>query len=252
MATFVLVHGAWHGGWCWRDVRRALAACGHEVFTPTLTGLADRAHLMSRDITIDTHIDDIANLMICEELEEVCLVGHSYAGQVISGVADRLKSRIAHMVYLDAYIGADGESTTSMRTRMQNPDATAADIQAAIAAREAKTDERGGSPCDYPTLFDIPESMGDAHAWVKRRITPQPIGAQTTPLTLRNGGSNGIPRTYVLCTGVVHRTSFMEVAEPLYSDPTWQVRELPTGHDAMVTMPLETAELLQQVCGAGT
>ena len=138
-----------------------------------------------------------------------------------------------------------GEVTTAMLEG-------GADIQAAIAAREAKTDDRGGSPCDYPTLFDIPESMGDAHAWVKRRITPQPIGAQTTPLTLRHGGSTGIPRTYVLCTGVAHRTSFMEVAEPLYSDPTWQVRELPTGHDAMVTMPLETAELLQQVCGAGT
>ena len=112
MATYVLVHGAWHGGWCWKRVAPLLRAAGHEVYTytPTLTGLGERAHLLSRDIDLDTHITDIVNVLAYEELTDVVLVGHSYGGMVIAGVADRVPERVAHLVYLDAFVPRDGQA----------------------------------------------------------------------------------------------------------------------------------------------
>jgi len=107
MATFVLVHGAWHGSWCWKRVRRALQARGHEVFTPTLTGVGERSHLLSRHVNLDTHIGDVVNLIRWEELSDVVLCGHSYGGCVVSGVADRVPNPIGALVYLDAFLLED-------------------------------------------------------------------------------------------------------------------------------------------------
>src|SRR6476620_11077653 len=110
MATFVLVHGAWHGSWCWKRVRKALQARGHDVFTPTLTGVAERSHLISPQVNLDTHINDVVNLIRWEELSDVVLCGHSYGGCVISGVVDRVPDRIGALVYLDAFVLEDGQS----------------------------------------------------------------------------------------------------------------------------------------------
>ena len=110
MSTFVLVHGAWHGGWCWKRVRGALQAHGHQVFTPTLTGVADRSHLLSREVNLETHITDVVNLILWEERSDVVLCGHSYGGAVISGVADRIADRIGALVYLDAFVLQNGQS----------------------------------------------------------------------------------------------------------------------------------------------
>ena len=109
MTTFVLVHGAWHGSWCWKRVRKALRSHGHEVFTPTLTGVGERSHLLAPEVDLDTHIDDVVNLLRWEQLSDVVLCGHSYAGAVISGVADRIPDRIRELVYLDAFVLKDGE-----------------------------------------------------------------------------------------------------------------------------------------------
>jgi pimeloyl-ACP methyl ester carboxylesterase len=109
MATFVLVHGAWHGSWCWKRVRKALQAEGHDVFTPTLTGIAERSHLISPQVDLDTHIADVVNLIRWEELTDVVLCGHSYGGCVITGAADRVAERIKALVYLDAFILGDGQ-----------------------------------------------------------------------------------------------------------------------------------------------
>ncbi len=110
MATFVLVHGAWHGSWCWKRVRKTLQADGHEVFTPTLTGVAERSHLISPQVSLDTHIADVVNLIRWEELDDVVLCGHSYGGCVITGAADRVADRIKALVYLDAFIIGDGQA----------------------------------------------------------------------------------------------------------------------------------------------
>ena len=110
MSTYVLVHGAWHGAWCWKRVRAALEKQGHQVFTPTLTGVADRSHLASPQINLDTHIADVANLIRWEELSNVVLCGHSYGGCVISGAADRIADRIGALVYLDAFLLENGQS----------------------------------------------------------------------------------------------------------------------------------------------
>lgn len=249
MACFVLVHGAWHGGWCWRHVARILRGHGHEVFTPTLTGLGERSHLMSPDIDMNTHIQDIVNVIAWEELSDVVLVGHSYGGNVITGVADRVKDRLRHVVYLDAFMPGDGESPASSMMKILNPDVTDAEIAANIATRRAAADEKGGAHTHYTNLFDIPEDDTVNYDWVKRRITTHPVRAQTSPMELRNGGSDGLPRTYILCTGRPDRTAFMVLAEQFKVEPGWTCRELPTGHDAMVTMPEETAALLMEAAG---
>src|SRR5205809_2952479 len=110
MTSFVLIHGAWHGSWCWKRVRRLLQAQGHDVFTPTLTGVGERSHLLSRDVNLETHILDIVNLIRWEELSDIVLCGHSYGGCVISGVADRIPDRIRALVYLDAFVPENGEN----------------------------------------------------------------------------------------------------------------------------------------------
>lgn len=244
MATFVLVHGAWHGGWCWRDVRAILRARGHEAFTPTLTGLGERSHLLSREIGMDTHVADIENVIVWEELDDVVLVGHSYGGNVITGVADRIGDRLGHAVYLDAFVPADGDSSASMAATLANPDATEADIGAEIKRRLDLTDAQGGSRTHYTTMFDIPPDPPEPYRWVERRITPHPLRTQIEPIRLPNGGSEGLPRTYILCTGSTGPTPFRTLSKRIRNDPSWRYRELATGHDAMVTMPEETAELL--------
>ena len=247
MATFVLVHGAWHGGWCWRDVKAVLRDNGHTVFTPTLTGLGERSHLLSPSVDLDTHILDVVNVLEWEELEDVILVGHSYGGNVITGVADRVKHRLRHVVYLDAFLPEDGDSPASHRFKTVNPDATAAEIDAEIARRRGTANEQGGAPTHYTNLFDIPKDRTELYNWVERRITLHPVNSQIQPIKLDNGGSEGLARTYILCAGSADETPFMKLAERFRGNSGWRYRELPTGHDAMVTMPNETAELLMEI-----
>jgi pimeloyl-ACP methyl ester carboxylesterase len=247
MATFVLVHGAWHGGWCWRDVRATLINNGHDVFTQTLTGLGERSHLLSPDVDLNTHILDVANVLEWEELTDVILVGHSYGGHVITGVADRAKSRLRHIVYLDAYLPADGESPLTHGMAARNPDITAEEIQVELDRRRSTANEKGGVPSHIPNLFDVPEDRPELHDWVSRRITLQPLNSQLQTIRLENDGSEGLPRTYILCTASSLRSALLAHAEMAKSSPSWRYRELATGHDAMVTLPEGTAALLMEI-----
>ena len=162
MATFVLVHGGWAGGWQWREVASLLRAAGHEVFTPTLTGLGERVHLASPDVGLDTHIQDILMVLAYEELRDVILVGYSYSGMVITGVAERAPERLAHLVYLDAYVPRDGESLLDML----GPDAAAFIEQAAQAHGDG---------------WRIPHDPPDAP-----RRTPHPLKTGQQPVSLTN------------------------------------------------------------------
>jgi pimeloyl-ACP methyl ester carboxylesterase len=231
--TFVLVHGAWHGGWCWRDVAGALRAQGHRVFTPTQTGLGERRHLLSRDVTLDVFVDDVANLFEAEELRDAVLVGHSFGGSAISGVADRMPEAVRHLVYLDSLMIAPGQSPFGTLP---------AEV---VAARRKLVAEQGGGiavPAQQPSAFGIPEGNPGAE-WVRRRLTPHPAGTYESPLRLKNPVGNGRPRTYIACTAPVYGP--LEASRRWVKRQSgWNWQEIATGHDAMVTAPVELARML--------
>src|SRR5215470_15170965 len=188
MATFVLVHGAWHGGWCWQKVIPYLEAAGHEVYAPTLTGLAERASELSPDVGLDTHIQDIAGLLQEKHLHGVILVGHSYGAMVITGVVDRVPERIAHLVYLDTFVPRNGESMADISPlviRLLRRQAQAHGDSYKIASRGA---------------YGVTEEPD--RSWVLRSVTPQPLKTFEQPLHLKNPAIVlAKPRTHIDCTG---------------------------------------------------
>lgn len=236
--AFVLVHGAWHGGWCWAPVARRLQAAGHRVFAPSLTGLADRAHLFARSVNLATHVQDITALIESESLDGCVLVGHSYAGNVISGVADHLRERLGHLVYLDAVV-PDHHAPQWRWADFNTPEER--------ARREAAIDGPGLGLCLPPPpaeFFGIADPQ--ILELVRARMTPMPAGTYRDPIAFRRGGSDGLPRTYIGVTD----PPFASMA-PMYrmasSDPTWRWRALATCHDAMLTAPDDLVRLLREV-----
>src|SRR4051794_4787353 len=183
MTTFVLLHGAFHGGRCWARVAPMLRAQGHAVFTPTQTGLGERAHLLSRDITLDTFVQDIVAVLESEELEDAVLVGHSFGGIGITGAADRVRHRIRSLIYLDSVIPQSGSSPLDLL-----PPEVAADRRRLAA-------ESGGVsvPPPDPGFFGVPP--GPRADWVRRRMTSHPFGAFDSALTLANPPGHGLPCT---------------------------------------------------------
>jgi len=228
----VLVHGAWHGGWCWRRVSDRLIAAGHRVFCPTLTGLGERAHLLSRDVNLTTHIQDVVALLEAEELSGVVLVGHSYGGIVITGVAARAKSRLRQLVYLDSSIAEDGMSWSDVGLPQV----------VAERRRQAKEFSDGVSlPVPKAEVFGLLEPRDIE--WVQRRMTPQPFGGFDEKMHWGGPVGNGLPKVYVECVEPVY-AGLAPVRDRYRGKPGWPFVELKTGHDAMVSAPEETAQLL--------
>jgi pimeloyl-ACP methyl ester carboxylesterase len=212
MSTFVLVHGAWHGAWCWNRVRRALQAQGHEVFTPTLTGLAERSHLLSRDVDLATHIDDVANVLQWEDLSDVVLCGHSYGGCVISGVADHAPERLSALVYLDAFVLQDGQSLFDVLP----PEAREGQLQ-----RTREVGEGWRIPPIPAEVFNV--NAAD-RAWVDSRCTPQPLATFQQPLRLTGGQPAVESTSYIFASGWEATMSCLMIR---YSSPVncWRPRE---------------------------
>jgi len=221
MSDFVLVHGAWHGAWCWQRIVAPLWAAGHRAFTVTLTGSGERAHLLAPTISLQTHIADVANVIEAEELHDAILVGHSYAGMVITGVADRLATRLSRLVYLDAVVPHPGESWSSGHS-----DETRAQRRQAIAAS-------GTIPAPDPALFGL---AGADHAWVARRQTPHPGGVYDEALSFDAERLAALRKTFIDCTEPALATIAVSRVR-VRSEPGWQVAEIATGHDAMVSAP---------------
>ncbi|MEZ4617340.1 MAG: alpha/beta fold hydrolase [Caldilineaceae bacterium] len=228
-APIVLVHGAWHGGWCWRKLVPLLRAAGHELFAPTLTGLGERAHLLNPQVGLDTHIDDIAALLEYEDLHNVILVGHSYGGMVITGVAERAASRLAGLVYLDAFVPQDGQSLLD----------TLPDGGATVRAQAAAVGESWKVPVPVGTFGVTDES--DIQ-WLTARLTPQPLKSFTEPVRLTTQAARTLPRTYILCRQ--DQTTIFDIHAEQAKQVGWNVHELRTGHDAMISVPQELVELL--------
>jgi pimeloyl-ACP methyl ester carboxylesterase len=238
MATFVLVHGGWHGGWCWQKVIPFLDAAGHEVYAPTLTGLAERASELSPEVGLDTHIQDVVGLLEEKQLQGVILVGHSYGGMVITGVVDQVPERIAHLVYLDTFVPRDGESVASVSPTVIR-----------LLRLQAQIQDDGWKIAPSGTYGVTKEPD---RSWVRSKLTPQPLKTLLDRLHLQNPAIVSTkPRTHIDCTGSGAAFLLMRrLLAPRALPPTeagWRLRQLPTGHDAMITMPKELADLLLEV-----
>ena len=236
MATFVLVHGTGHGGWCWQKVVPILRAAGSEVYAQTLTGVSDRSHLLECGVDLTTHITDVANLLFYEDISDVVLVGHSYAGMVITGVAATVPERLRQLVYLDAYVPDEEESEVDLW-----PPEMRAEIEAGAATSQ------GLRPPPTPELMGITDpAMAD---WVRARITPHPMATYTQPVPAGDERSAALPRAYISCTEGPLTTVFGPFANKAKA-AGWVVREIATGHDAMLTAPDTVANLLLELTGA--
>lgn len=238
MATFVLVHGGMHGGWCYTRLAGVLREAGHEVHCPTLSGLGERRHLLHEGIDLDTHIADIVSYLFHEDLNDVYLAGHSYGGMVITGVADKALDRVGHLVFLDASHPRNGESLVDVAPGMME-----------MAAGFMRT-ENGVEVVELPDpvaieAFGLPDP--EDYAWAKQRLAPQPWKCFTQKLRLeREDEIRRIPRTSINCTptlsvrpdGLKHRCFEADY-----------VFEVDTGHDLMLTEPQRVAEMLIEVVG---
>jgi len=227
MANFVLVQGAWIGGWYWRSTAQALRKAGHEVYTPTLTGLGERIHLMSPSIDLDTHVADIVNVIKQEDLSDIVLVGHSYGGMVVTGVADLLPDKVKSLVYLDAFVPNNGNALVNFLPPGHPPPKPASDY----------------------TLAPLPASFFGATpevaAMVDARTTPMPTACFTQALKLGGGIDRMKKKTYVYCN-VPAPTTFTQFYEKLKDDKAWTVHTLPCTHLVQIDMPEELAKLLLQ------
>jgi pimeloyl-ACP methyl ester carboxylesterase len=227
VSTFVLIHGAWHGGWCWRFVRPLLK--DHQVFTPSLTGLGERSHLARPDVDLDTHIADVVSLLEMEDLREVVLVGHSYGGMVVTGAADRVPARIRRLVYLDAFVPENGKCLLDYAVPER-------------AARMREEGERAGSVTPPPlSLWGL--TRQEHLDFVKPREVRHPFGTMKQAIRLE-GNTERLPKTFIYCSSPA-TGSFDQFAARYRNAAGWTFFELPTGHDAMILMPERVAELLR-------
>jgi pimeloyl-ACP methyl ester carboxylesterase len=224
--TFVLVHGAWHGGWCWSRLVPLLEAGQHRVLPVTLTGLGDRAHLASPVVDLDTHVTDVASILEMEDLNDVVLVGHSYGGMVITGAAERAWKRVRRLVYLDALVPAHGQSAFDLNS-------------AQFRERLEKEAKEKGDGYKIAPIVDI-LGIQDANdlEWARARLRPHPIGTFRQPVDASTFAAK-IPSTFVLCK----RFGFGETAERCRRKG-WPVFEIDCGHDAMIIKPQDLCELL--------
>ncbi len=221
MTDIVLVHGAFHGGWCWRAVADRLAAAGHRVFAPTMTGLGERRHLAGPDVDLDTHILDLVNVIACEELHDAVVVSHSYGGMPATGAADRLAERLAALVYLDAFTPKDGDSALAVRTAEPG----------FMALAES---EDGISYLPPPAeAFGLD---GDLAAWAERRLTPHPKATMTEPIRLTGAWAGVATKLYLRATDYP-APYFDKYYVAATADPDWIAIRRQMAHNAMMTEP---------------
>jgi pimeloyl-ACP methyl ester carboxylesterase len=231
--TFVLIHGAWHGGWCWRRVADRLEARGHKVYAPSLTGNGDRSHLLSKDVILDTHIADIVNLATWEDLSGVCLVAHSYGGWPASGALEKIHDRVAAIVWLDAFKPENGQRGTDFASEFSRKA-----LEEAVAKGEPG---RKGPPAK---TFSLSEKD---YAWIDSKLTLQPNGVATQPITLTGKRETIAKKTYIRAPKYP-QAAFDKALAECKADPTWQtfVND-DTGHDVMIDQPQWLADVLLKV-----
>jgi pimeloyl-ACP methyl ester carboxylesterase len=236
MATYVLVHGGGHGGWCYQRVARLLRGAGHEVYTPTLTGLGERAHLLNETVDLNLHIHDIAAVLEFDDLRDVVLVGHSYGGMVITGVADREADRVGRLVYLDAATPINGQSLVDVAGPI---------IEAVRPSGETVNGvELVLLPSPEAGMFYGVNDPADL-AWMAQRLTGHPWKCFEQPLTLTNETALwSIPQFHIVCTSTLATRDVQLMAEARSEGRLW---DIDTGHDLMITEPEKVANALLEV-----
>jgi pimeloyl-ACP methyl ester carboxylesterase len=230
--TIVLVHGAWHGGWCYRRVADLLRGGGHRVYTPTLTGLGERSHLLTSSINLSTHIADITNLIRWEDLRQIILVGHSYGGMVVTGVADAMTDRVSALVYLDAFLPTAGKSFHDI-----------------LPTEVAEAQVHSASASNGLSIPPIPAAAfnvnGEDRLWVDSLCTPHPLGTLTQPIELTGSHARIANKSYVLATKNP-LPLFQGFARSMRNERSCVSYELPCGHDVMIDLPKETAAIIEE------
>jgi pimeloyl-ACP methyl ester carboxylesterase len=230
-ATFLVCHGAWSAGWAWKKMHPLMAAAGHRLVTPTYTGLGERAHLANSSIDLETHIQDILNVIKYEDLRDIVLVGHSYGGMVATGVADRARDRVTQLIYIDAFVPDDGQSLLDLnetaRPRMQEL---------------AKSGDGWRVPPN-PTPPDTPPADVE---WLTERRVHMPIKCFEMKLEMR-GGALTLPRSYIYATRTTPADTFGPFAVRAKADPAWHYHEIDASHSPNVTAPEALMSLLQRI-----
>ena len=248
MSTYVLVAGAWLGGWAWQPVTRRLRERGHDVYPMTLTGLGDRAHLATPETDLDTYLDDVVNLVEFEDLHDVVLVGHSYAGHLVTGVADQIPERISVLAYLDAGPSPDGAAFMDL----QPPPARELIERLVGQAGE-------GWRIPLPAWEELEQIMGaslqglgpNERARMRAHAAAQPVRTWTQPLSLKNPAREQLPKLLITCSLPLAQVKEMVAAgHPWFAElagPQWSFLELPTGHWPMFSVPEPLASLLHDL-----
>jgi len=232
MATIVLAHGAWSAAWAWKKMRPLFLAAGHRFFAPTYTGLGARAHLARPDIDLSTHIQDVASEIEFEDLKDVVLLGHSYGGMVATGVADKVRDRIAKVVYLDAFAPKDGQSLF---------DLVGPKAEGNMRAGAAKEGEGWKLPLNPMP----PDTSPEDQAWAVPRRRPQPI--KTFEQRIRLEHKDAPPRHYIYATKNGPGDVFRQFGERAKSQPGWSYYEIDASHNPHITCPDVLMKLLGEI-----
>jgi pimeloyl-ACP methyl ester carboxylesterase len=235
VVTFVLVHGSFHGGWCWKKVEPLLREAGHEVYTPTLTGLGERSHLAHPRSGLGLNVADIVQVLDHEDLQEIVLVGHSYGGLVISGVAEERADRISELVYLDGYLPDHGQSAWDITPGGKE-------------TWEQEAEESGAGwlvpPVDPVEMYNV--SDPDDARWLREKMEPTPLYTHEEPLHAPHERRKELPTAYISCR---QYETFHPMARKAQSEGA-RYHELDTGHDAMVTAPVELTDVLLDIASS--
>jgi pimeloyl-ACP methyl ester carboxylesterase len=231
MATFVVAHGAWSAGWAWKKMRPLMRAAGHELWTPTYTGLGEREHLGHADVSLDTHIQDIVAVLETEDLTGVILIGHSYGGMVATGVADRARERIAKLVYLDAFAPVNGQAVFDL-------------VPPDIAARMRAGAQASASGYGIPSNPMPSDTSPEDQAWAGPRRRPQPVKAFSTKLTL--SAEPSAPRTYIYAKKAGIGDNFRQFYKRAQREG-WRTYEIDSSHNPHITNPAALLAILNEI-----
>jgi pimeloyl-ACP methyl ester carboxylesterase len=228
MTTFLICHGAWSAGWAWKKVRPLLRSAGHDVITPSYTGSGERAHLTGPQVDLSLHIQDVLGVIEYEDLSDFILVGHSYGGMVVTGVADRVPERVRQLVYLDAFVPRNGESLSDL-------------VPAGAAAVPPLVEGWLVPPNPSP-----PDTSEADLAWISSRRRHQPVRTFIEKLQIQTE-TPAMPRTYIYCAAKAGGDPFLQFAERLKNDPAWSYVERDWTHSPNVTQPEALAQLLLEI-----